>query len=154
MIAGPLETVWEQVPPNLHIAFAYIHRKSWEGLPEGGFEIKGSALWGMVQIYETEPTPPQEFETHRHHVDVHYMVSGEETIYWIPGDHLEPHGTYDEARDVWIATLAAGPEQVTPLRLRAGDVAVFFPSDGHWPRRANTTPTPVKKILLKVPVGS
>ncbi|GMR11218.1 MAG: YhcH/YjgK/YiaL family protein [Anaerolineae bacterium] len=156
MIAGHLSAVSEQIltTSDLQTAFDFLYRKAWEGLPEGRFEIDGAVVWGMVQSYDTEPTPVQEIETHRHHIDLHFIVEGEETIHWIPSDHLNSDGVYDQLRDVWLTSLAGSLDQVTHLRLRAGELAVFFPSDGHWPRMASGTSARVKKILVKVPLTS
>jgi YhcH/YjgK/YiaL family protein len=156
MIAGHLSAVSEQIPAtsDLQTAFDFLFRKAWEGLPEGRFEIDGAVVWGLVQSYDTEPTPAKEMETHRHHIDLHFITEGEETIYWIPAEYLNPDGVYDQTRDVWLTSLAVGANQVTPLRLRSGELAVFFPSDGHWPRRASGTSARVKKILIKVSLTS
>jgi YhcH/YjgK/YiaL family protein len=152
MIAGILQSAIEQIPKmaGLRKATDFFCREGWVGLSEGRFEIDGDSVWGVIQSYETDPTLPHEFEVHRRHIDLHFIVSGEETIYWIPAECLSREGAYDRQRDVWLSKLQVSPDQVTPLRLRAGDLAVFFPSDGHMPRRAGNNPGTVKKILVKV----
>jgi YhcH/YjgK/YiaL family protein len=152
MIASDLPSISDQIPMSagLHKAIQFLSEGTWERLSEGRFEIDGDLLWGLVQAYNTNPAVPHEFETHPNHVDLHYIVSGEETIYWTHAQYLSAEGVYDQERDVWLSALEVSQDVVTPLRLRAGDVAVFFPCDGHMPRHIVSTPGEVKKILVKV----
>ena len=82
MIVGHLSTLAEQIPTtlNFQISFDFLHPKTWMGRSEGRFEIDGTAVWDLIQTYEIEPTPEQQFETHHHHIDFHYIVTREETI--------------------------------------------------------------------------
>jgi beta-galactosidase beta subunit len=42
--------------------------------------------------------------------------------------------------------------EATPVRLAAGELAVLYPEDGHAPRLAARSPSPVFKIVVKVAV--
>jgi YhcH/YjgK/YiaL family protein len=42
----------------------------------------------------------------------------------------------------------------TTLRVAAGEVAVFFPVDGHRPLVAAGAPMLVRKVVVKVPVAA
>jgi YhcH/YjgK/YiaL family protein len=46
----------------------------------------------------------------------------------------------------------ADASTVTQIRLQAGQLAVFYPTDFHAPRRAAGTPSQVSKIVVKVAV--
>jgi len=157
MIVTDLQHATEQIAltPVLRKAIDFLRHGRWQGLPEGRFEIEGDYVWGLVQSYETLASPPERLEAHRKHIDIHFIVSGEETIAWIPVEHLAPDEFYDQARDVWWGTVASDLlDHVNRVRLRAGQLAVFFPSEGHLPRQAGSMPpATVKKILLKVPTS-
>lgn len=152
MIVTDLEHATEQIAmtPYLRKAIDFLRHARWQGLPKGRFEIDGDKVWGLVQSYETVTALPARLEAHCKHIDVHFLVSGEEIIGWIPAEHLTPDEPYDQARDVWWGTLSVSLDQVTRVRLRARQVAVLFPSDGHLPRRASGVPARVKKVLIKV----
>lgn len=153
MIVTDLQHATEQIAmtPHLQKALDFLRHGHWQGLPDGRFEIDGDKVWGLVQAYQTEAAWSQRLEAHRKHIDIHFIVSGEEVIRWLPTEHLVPDEPYDQARDVWWGAVPAEHvEQVTRVRLRAGLLAVFFPDDGHLPRRAGTLPASVKKVLIKV----
>jgi YhcH/YjgK/YiaL family protein len=42
---------------------------------------------------------------------------------------------------------------MTPVRVAAGEAAVFFPEDAHAPKLALSTPEPVLKVVVKVRVN-
>jgi YhcH/YjgK/YiaL family protein len=48
----------------------------------------------------------------------------------------------------------AGYEKHSTLRVNAGEVAVFFPVDGHRPLVAPAAPALVRKVVVKVPVAA
>ncbi len=153
MIVTDLQHATEQIAmtPYLRKAIDFLRHGRWHDLPEGRFEIDGDNVWGLVQSYETLTSPPERLEAHCKHIDIHLIVSGEETIGWIPAEHLVPDEPYDQVRDVWWGTLSVSLDRVTLVRLHAGQLAVFFPSDGHLPRQAGSMPpAKVKKVLVKV----
>jgi beta-galactosidase beta subunit len=57
---------------------------------------------------------------------------------------------YDPAKDAWLGTVPA--DQITPLRLAAGQLTVLYPTDAHAPRHAAGASMAVKKIVVKVAV--
>jgi biofilm protein TabA len=156
MIVTDLQHATQQIPmtPYLQKAIDFLREGSWRDLPEGRFEVDGHNVWGLVQSYETLTSPPDRLEAHRKHVDLHLVVSGEETIGWIPSEHLAPDDFYDEERDVGWGTVSSDDfDYVASVRVRAGQLAVFFPSDAHLPRQAgNKPPARVEKVLTKVAV--
>jgi biofilm protein TabA len=156
MIVTDLQHATQQVPmtPYLQKAIDFLRGGSWREFPEGRFEVDGHKIWGLVQCYETLMGPPERLEVHRKHVDLHLIVSGEETIGWIPSEHLAPDDSYDEERDVgWGTVSSHHMDYVARVRLRAGQLAVFFPSDSHLPRQAGgMPPAMVEKILTKVAI--
>ena len=156
MIVTDLQHATEQIPMTLHLqkAIDFLREGSWRDLPEGRFEVDGHNVWGVVQSYETVMSPPERLETHRKHIDLHLIVTGEETMGWIPFENLDPDEFYDEEGDVGWGTVSSHHlDYVARVRLRAGQLAVFFPSDGHLPRQAGgMPPARVEKVLTKVAV--
>jgi YhcH/YjgK/YiaL family protein len=151
MILTDLTHAAQQIPitPSFKQALAFIHAVKNKEMPDGRIDINGSDVFAWVQSYETETKDGEPvFEIHRKYVDVQYMSRGEEIIGWAPVDQLAITVPYDEPNDTSFGTLAM--EKMTPLHLCAGQLALFFPTDGHAARRVLYKPVCVKKIVVKV----
>lgn len=116
-------------------------------LAEGRHDIDGDRVFALVSDYSTKPMTEAFWEAHRAHLDIHFVHSGIEQI--ACGDlgefEVDP---YDEARDLTVARGTAA-QRVT---LSAGWFAILFPHDVHMPGLAWNTPSPVRKVVVKVRV--
>jgi len=110
--------------------------------------LNGEKLFLLAFAYDTKPLSSESLmEAHRKYVDIMYMVEGEEMIYVKPTDDLtEVTMPYDEAKD---ALLAKVDENLTAVRLQAGQFIVLYPQDAHCPGCSVNTPAQVKKIICK-----
>ncbi len=155
MIVAELDELAKQLAltPALQKALDFLgaHRKG-EGLAER-VEIDGAAVYALVQEFETVPAAAEiDFEAHRLYLDIQYVVSGEELMGWAPLSELTGAGAYNPAKDVLHGMFPAAA--MTPVRVKAGQAAVFFPQDAHAPKLAGDRPGWVKKIVVKVAVQS
>jgi YhcH/YjgK/YiaL family protein len=116
--------------------------------PEGRYELEGDRIYCLVQRYQTRPD--NVFEAHRRYADVQFLIAGRETILWAPLADLTVTQPYEASRDV---EFFARPERFTPVRLAAGQFAVFFPDDGHAPGLEWGGPADVVKAVVKVRVS-
>ena len=91
------------------------------------------------------------FEAHRRYIDVQAVLEGEEFIEVAPVERLRVDAPYVAERDLATFTDFAFASR---LRLGPGDLAVFFPSDGHRPCLQCTGPVLVRKAVVKVPVSA
>jgi biofilm protein TabA len=150
MIVTDLEHALQQVAltPALRKAFDFLRQHGAEALADGRVDIDGERAYALVQSYETRVEP--KFEAHRKYLDIQYMAAGEEIIGWAFIDRMIVDAAYDAAKDVCLGHVP--PEDMTPVRLSAGQLAVLYPTDAHAPRLAAGTPTSVKKIVVKVAV--
>ena len=137
-----------RITPSLREAIRFLRRRDIHDLPDGRTGIDGERAYALVQRYETIEVDTPKFENHRDYIDVQYIASGEEVIGWGPADRMSVTEAYDPDRDVRFGTLAPGAW--TPVRLRAGQLAVLYPEDAHAPRLAAGAPSPVMKIVVKV----
>ena len=132
-------------------ALDFLLRLPSENLPDGRIEIDGDRVYALVQSYNTvPPSDPITFEVHRKYIDVQYVASGQEIIAWTSTDHLPVTAEYEEAKEAWFG--AAPAAESTFVHLSAGELGVFYPTDGHAPRLADGEPAAVKKIVIKVAV--
>ena len=154
MIVAELSELSKQLSltPGLQKALDFLaENAAGEGLSER-VEIDGKLVYALVQAFDTVPAGEMvELEAHREYIDIQYVAQGEEVMGWAALSDL-PHLTdYNPAKDVLHGLLPA--QSMTPVRVKAGQAAVFFPKDAHAPKLAGGKPQWVKKIVVKVAVG-
>ena len=95
------------------------------------------------------------FEAHRANLDVHVPLEGAESIGYAPlDDRLVPGGPIPvfQGDDVTYAPFASDAE-MSMVRLVEGMYALFGPEDVHMPKLQTDGPSPLRKIVVKVPVA-
>lgn len=141
------------LPPGLAKALDFLMKSQSKDLPLGRVEIDGKNVYALVQAYDTLPVTPEiKFEAHRQYIDIQFIQTGEEVMGWTALEKLKTLTPYDPDKDVCYGKLPA--DEMTPLRVFAGQAAVFFPEDAHAPKLAFSSPAPVKKIVVKVAVDA
>lgn len=160
---GPLTAVRDRCArfPEFHAAFLHATEALTPGsaaharilgLPEGSThreELPGGA-YVVAMAYRTKPRPDGFFETHRKFIDVQVVVAGDELMEVTDAARLNITQPYDAAKDF---TKHGDSAEASVLRMRAGDVAVFWPEDAHMPSLAPGEPGLVRKAVIKVPAG-
>lgn len=163
-IFGPFATVRAQLAgdPRFGAAFDYVsemlqpgtpgYRRLF-GWPDGASEkldLSGGAF-AIEQVYLTRPRAEGFFETHRKYIDLQVVAGGVEIMEVADRHRLTVTQEYDAERDF---LKYADPGDASSLRLQAGDLAVFFPDDGHMPcLQVSGRPSRVHKTVVKVPVA-
>lgn len=133
--------------PRFAAAFEFL-RKLPADQPLGRCSLDGDDCFALMQAYTTKPLAEAKFEAHRKYIDIQCIQTGCETLLWSPLAALtETVQPYDAATDL---VFHSTPPQVTPLNLRAGEFAIFFPADGHAPGLAYAGPNVVRKVVIKV----
>lgn len=152
MIVTRLNHIDKQVAmtPALRKAIDFLQRPDLHSLADGRVEIDGQRVFALLQRYETQVMDVTPIECHRAYLDVQYIVSGEEIIWWAPIEHMTITDAYNADNDVCLGTVP--PRFLTPIHMQAGQLAVLYPGDGHAPRMAAGIPSRVFKIVVKVAV--
>ena len=101
-----------------------------------------------VLEYTTKPFEAVKMEAHRKYLDLQYIVSGEETVLKQDLDDNEPINEYNEVKDV----VHYSPKTYDRALLLEGTFGIMFPEDLHQ-CIAVTSPAPLKKVVVKIPVG-
>lgn len=100
-----------------------------DGAENGFYQI---CEWLTVQIKHvvTGKADSIEVESHRKHIDIQWVIEGEEAIDVAPTASLAPKTAYEEKTDValWIPK-----PLMTRVALRPGSYVVFYPGDAHRP---------------------
>jgi len=154
MIVADLESIRHQLPqtPELLQAIEFLHRKDLLELPDGQIPIDDKRVFAILQRYRTAHLESPQFEYHRKYIDLQYVLSGEEIIGWAPAADITASFNYNAGQDVCYGLMQPGTW--SPVHLRAGQLAVLWPEDGHAPRIALGTPCLVRKIVVKVAIGT
>jgi YhcH/YjgK/YiaL family protein len=162
-LLGTLATVRAQLAPSpaFTLALDYVARCLQPGTPEAariaavpvGDTVRielGAGVFALEQTYLSKPASEGRWESHERHIDVQVMVTGRELMGVIDTSRLVLAEDLREARDLLFF---AAHEGGSTLRLGAGELAVFFPDDGHKPSLADGEPALVRKTVVKVPVA-
>ncbi len=128
-------------------AFAFIEKASRELLLPGKYDIDGSDVYASISEYDTK-TGEVVYEAHKDYVDIQYIISGHESIYWKNIKDCAITTDYNAEKD--FSLLAA--ENPVVLDMQRGNFAILFPDDVHAPGRAAGEVSHVKKIVVKVKV--
>jgi YhcH/YjgK/YiaL family protein len=139
---------YEKLHPGFAKGFEFLRRTDLAAIADGRHAIDGERVFAINQTYDTKPWKDGFLEIHRRYMDIQFIVSGEELIGYAPLAGQPEKDAYDASRD--IAFLHGASD---PVRLRAGQFAIFFPHDAHMPGRTTNAPTRVHKIVVKVAVA-
>lgn len=132
--------------PNFVKAMEFLQNSNLQDLPLGRNEICGDLIFANVVEAKSKSKSEAPIEIHRKYIDVHVPLSGDELIGYTPLAEL-PYADFVEADDAALYPLSLSARDY--FNVRRGEFAIFFPQDGHAPA---ITPTPLKKIILKVAI--
>jgi YhcH/YjgK/YiaL family protein len=136
---------YESLHPRFKAAFAFLRRPDIDAVALGRTDVDGSALFALVQTYETKPIQEGKLESHKKYVDIQYILEGEEFMGYAPLGTQPVSKPFDPEKDIGFYD---GEAWFT--RFRKGMFAIFFPQDAHLPGRHTDKATHVKKIVLKI----
>ncbi|MBQ3116437.1 MAG: YhcH/YjgK/YiaL family protein [Clostridia bacterium] len=101
-----------------------------------------------VLEYTTKPFEAVKMEAHRKYLDLQYVVCGEEAVLKQDLADNQPINEYNEVKDV----VHYSPKAFDKALLLEGTFGIMFPEDLHQ-CIAVTAPAPIKKVVVKIPVG-
>ena len=134
-----------------------IWRQAFESLstltpetPLGITQLRGPSMILNVHTYATRPRNVCRFESHRHTVDLQFMIAGGELIEWAADSQLAQDGPYDEQRDFQFYVVPQNEANRTRLHLTTGLFAIFFPCDAHRPQIQDAKHDAVRKAVVKI----
>lgn len=161
---GSFKTVRAQAPqtPGFVRAFAYVADLLKAGSAaeqrvnalEAGESHRtelGEGVFAIEQVYETKLRSAGFFESHQKYIDVQVVIEGEEAMELADISRTTVVEPYLPERDL----IVHGDEtHASILRVKAGEVAVFYPADVHLPSlQVDGKPLLVRKAVVKVPVA-
>lgn len=162
---GSLATVRSQLAgsPSFQRTLAYVEEMLRPGsdahrrllaVPLGETERVelGDGVFALEQAYTAKPPAEGRWEAHRVYIDVQVVVSGDELMEVTEVSRLTVAEDHTPAKDLLFFDQNG---EGSVLRVRAGELAVFYPADAHKPSLAAGVPASVvRKTVVKVPVSS
>lgn len=133
MIIGSLNNTEriEQLHPLFKQLFDYVRTHDLTQLPAGRLTLSGDDLFINVADATLKTPQDQKLEVHRAYLDVHFPLSGPETIGWselstltIPSD-----APFDAAGDYALYSCPAS----VYFTLHPGEFCIVYPEDAHAP---------------------
>ena len=160
-IFGTLKVVKEQVKEaKFKKAFEYlesvlkdgtIENKRLLSLPIDAFEKVDldKNNFGLEQVYNSKEREQCFFESHRDYIDVQFILEGEEIIEVVDINDLVVNFPYDKEMDL---VKYDDNKSSSVVKLKKGDIAIFYPRDGHMPCVRLNESVKVVKTAVKVKV--
>jgi YhcH/YjgK/YiaL family protein len=139
-------SLYYTINPKFKRAFEYIDSIDAAAIPAGKYEIDGTAMYALIQEYNTKLKELGFWEAHRHYIDLQYMVQGTEGIGYANIHHLQ-QGEYDAKKD-FLPLFGEGDL----VALKSGSFVLLLPEDAHMPGMAIGTPAPIRKVVVKIAI--
>jgi YhcH/YjgK/YiaL family protein len=160
-IFGNLEVVKNQVDiDRFKKAFEYLEEvfkdettenKRLLSLPINAFEKIDidENNFALEQVYNSKDRKKCFFESHKQYIDVQFILEGEEVIEVANINTLTVDFEYNKDMDL-IKYKSTNNSSI--IKLKKGDIAIFYPQDAHMPCIKLDKPTKVVKTVVKVAV--
>jgi biofilm protein TabA len=129
---------------GFELAASFLRKPGVEDLEAGKYLIKGNDVFAMVQYHVQKGRAKARLESHRKFIDIHYVISGSESIgHSILTGKTEPSGPYELNKDIQF--FKGKPQNW--ITLDPGCFAIFLPQDLHAPVAGRGV---LKKIVVKI----
>lgn len=109
--------------------------------------IVSDNLFLIEQVYMTKDREECFYESHRQYIDIHLIVEGSETIEVENIDNLTTTQDYIAQKD---ALKYSYETEGSVLKLQRGEIAIFYPYDGHMTCLTQNGISKVVKVVAKV----
>ena len=113
------------------------------------YEFSDSCYVNVQEVETKKETPLM--EAHELFVDVQYLVSGEEKIFYTPKEGLPIQRPYSAGGD---AALYDFDEKSDSVTYKSGEAIVLYPPEAHLPNRAAGEPMKIKKAIIKIAMSA
>lgn len=158
---GNLEILKKQIADDkFKVAFEYLAKVLDEGSEENkrlnSYDLNkfekvelDKNNFALEQTYYSKDREECFFESHKKYIDVQFILEGEEIIEVDNIQNLNINFEYDENIDLIKYN---DSNFSSSIKLRKGDVAIFFPDDAHMPCIKINESKKVIKTVIKVTV--
>ena len=113
-----------------------------------GKHIISESIYANVELYDTKQNG--KFERHLNYIDLQFLLSGNERIYYNYVADIIESPIYDKVRDIafFDKNIFTSPY----VKLDSSNFALIFPHEAHAPQIEDEISQKVKKVVVKIPV--
>lgn len=104
----------------------------------------------FINIEEYETRSEIKLEAHKNHIDIQFLISGEEKVYTTDLCNLQPNTEYNKEKDVIFYQTPEKP--LNTLYLTGGKFVILYPNDAHSPCISINSAKKVKKAIVKIKI--
>ena len=106
--------------------------------------------YANIEEYFTKPLSKAKYEAHEKYIDIQFLLSGNEKIYYRDKNGLTYDTDYDSDKDIIFYNNAVNSHYI---ELDGSNFAVIFPHEAHAPQiQAGNNQENVVKVVVKVKV--
>lgn len=147
MIVDTLENAsrYYMLHPSMEQAFDFLENVSAEDFPEGKTELIGDHLFGIGMVRDTKSFDDSIWESHDKYLDIHYLVEGEEQVFFAAEEDMKEVTPYDGEKDLTVFE-GKGHQVFVP----EGGFVIFFPGEIHKALVHGDKANKVKKMVIKL----
>lgn len=143
-------------PSTINTALKWLADKKNHTLAPAKYDI-GNGCFAIIQEYDPKPFTESEFENHHQKIDIQFLVSGKEFLYWTNQQESNKYQVYNADKDIEFFTPLANESNYTRIALDGDRAVILWPGDWHMPcveaPIGNNMDKKVKKIVIKIPVN-
>lgn len=141
----------ERIRTICPVAYDFISKFNPSTNFDGRYDL-GNGVFANVMSYITREACLTCYETHEKYIDVQYVIYGTEMMMTQPVEELDEciSTPYNEAKDITLYNNNSGKVSI----LNPGDSIILYTNDAHRGAILVCRPTPVRKIVVKVPIGN
>ena len=126
-------------------AFAYLRETDLVNLKAGRYAIDGENVFALVTEGATKELDKTRWEAHKNYNDIHFVITGKETMGLTPVAGAVIAQEYDAARDIAFYT-SEGKYYTSDT----GNFFIAFTKDAHRPGIKAEGVDTVKKVVIKI----
>lgn len=133
------------LPEKILKCFKFAEINNLSTYEKGSYEIDGKEIFVNIVEYETTERSNRFWEAHKHYIDLHLMLLGNEIIDINFIKNMEQN-EYVENEDF----LPLNGQRNSYTMLSNDDFLICYPEDAHMTAICNETPEKVKKAIFKI----
>jgi YhcH/YjgK/YiaL family protein len=140
--------LYENINERITRGLNYLKNTDLVLLATGKYAIDGDNIFVIVQEYDTLDAANEQMEAHKKHIDVQYMIQGEELVGHALFKGQAASKQYSEDEDYML--FPDTPSFFT--KMDEGTFMIFFPADLHMPCIKVNESKRVMKAVVKVKI--
>jgi YhcH/YjgK/YiaL family protein len=138
--------LYKEISDDIYSGLGFLQNVN-SNIELGTYNIN-NRVKAIIESYNTELNKEQEFESHKHVVDIQCPVIGIERVFWSPITDMKIKTPYDKLKDKTI--FINSHKNLSHVDIGNGIFAIMFENDGHSPQHCVDLPQTIKKITIKV----